>query len=546
MPGPRGFKFAFGSAAPLKPSVNGLSLTASGDVLFRCPFDPVTVAQLRRIRPRGCWQARLQGWVFPFEALLRLVDCFGERFPIDPSLREWWQAIDKPLPPLPPHRQLVSAADLQAPLADGRQLLAHQRAGVRWLLARRGALLADEMGLGKTLTALAAARALLRLTDCRLLVVAPVGLHDHWRREALALELAPQLFSWARLPAEPPPGGLVLVVDEAHFAQNLQAQRTAALLRLARHPRVRAVWLLTGTPSKNGRPIQLLPLLMAIGHPLARDRRAYEELFCNGHWRQVGKRQVWDCQGASRLDELERLLRPQLLHRRKLDCLDLPPKLRCFHPVPLAAAAERQFQRQLAERVEAYRRRAAAGLVRSDAEALALLTWLRRLAALQKLPAALALVQQLQARGEAVVVFSSFVAPLQQLHRLLGGALLTGQVSPPERQERLARFQAGSGDLLLATYGVGGLGLGLQRASQVVLLERPWTPGDAAQAEDRCHRLGSRRPVTSHWLQLGSADALVDGLILSKADRIEVLLGQRRRLLRRQPVARMLQELLQD
>ena len=62
----------------------------------------------------------------------------------------------------------------------------------------------------------------------------------------------------------------------------------------------------------------------------------------------MGKRQVWDCQGASRLDELERLLRPQLLHRRKLDCLDLPPKLRCFHPVPLAAAAERQFQRQLA------------------------------------------------------------------------------------------------------------------------------------------------------------------------------------------------------
>lgn len=188
MPGPRGFKFTFGSTAPLKPFLNGLSLTASGDVLFRCPFDPVTVAQLRRIRPRGCWQARLQGWVFPLEALLRLVDCFGERFPIDPSLRQWWQAIDKPLPPLPPHRQLVSAADLQAPLADGRQLLAHQRAGVRWLLARRGALLADEMGLGKTLTALAAARALLRLTDCRLLVVAPVGLHDHWRREALALE----------------------------------------------------------------------------------------------------------------------------------------------------------------------------------------------------------------------------------------------------------------------------------------------------------------------------------------------------------------------
>ena len=277
MPGPRGFKFAFGSAAPLKPSVNGLSLTASGDVLFRCPFDPVTVAQLRRIRPRGCWQARLQGWVFPFEALLRLVDCFGERFPIDPSLREWWQAIDKPLPPLPPHRQLVSAADLQAPLADGRQLLAHQRAGVRWLLARRGALLADEMGLGKTLTALAAARALLRLTDCRLLVVAPVGLHDHWRREALALELAPQLFSWARLPAEPPPGGLVLVVDEAQtLAPELLEQ----------------VRLLTNLETETQKLLQII----LIGQPELRDMLARNDL------RQLAQRIT----GRYHLDPLSR------------------------------------------------------------------------------------------------------------------------------------------------------------------------------------------------------------------------------------------------
>jgi SNF2 family DNA or RNA helicase len=80
----------------------------------------------------------------------------------------------------------------------------------------------------------------------------------------------------------------------------------------------------------------------------------------------------------------------------------------------------------------------------------------------------------------------------------------------------------------------------------VVLLERPWTPGDAEQAEDRCHRLGSQGTVTSHWLQLGSADALIDGLILSKADRIELVLSGKRRQLQRQPLARMLNELLQE
>lgn len=525
---------------------NGIFLTAAGDICFRCPFDPVTVAQLRRIRPRGNWQARHKGWIFPFEAAQLLKEKFGEHFPINADLEAWLQAAVHPLPPLPDHSSLVAAANLTAPLSDGRLLLRHQRAGVRWLLARRGAVLADEMGLGKTLTALAAARSLLRCSDSRLLVVAPVALHDHWRREALSLELAPELISWARLPEEFPPAGVVMLVDEAHFAQNLNTKRSEALLRLARHPRIRAVWLLTGTPIKNGRPIQLLPLLMAIGHPLARDRRAYEELFCNGHWRQAGSRMVWDCQGASRLEELQRLLRPQLLFRRKADCLDLPPKLRCFRPVVLAVSQQKHLDQALQQRVDNYRQRVAAGLVRSDAETLALLTAMRRLTALQKLPAALSLLQQLRSAGEAVVLFSSFVAPLVQLQHLLGGELLTGQVPMLQRQERLQRFHAGNSDLLLATYGVGGIGLGLQRASQVVLLERPWTPGDAEQAEDRCHRLGTQRTVTSHWLQLGNADALIDGLILSKADRIELVLAGKHRQLQRQPLARMLNELLQD
>jgi hypothetical protein len=47
-------------------------------------------------------------------------------------------------------------------------------------------------------------------------------------------------------------------------------------------------------------------------------------------------------------------------------------------------------------------------------------------------------------------------------------------------------------------------------------------------------------------LQLGSADALIDALILSKADRIEVVLAGRRRLLQRQPLAKMLNEILQE
>jgi len=125
------------------------------------------------------------------------------------------------------------------------------------------------MGLGKTLTALLAARAMFRATKIRILVVAPVGLHAHWLQEANALGLSIELKSWALLPKNLPDSGTLLLVDEAHFAQSLKSQRTQSLLRLARHPRLRAIWMLTGTPMKNGRPIDLYPLFAAMDHPLA-------------------------------------------------------------------------------------------------------------------------------------------------------------------------------------------------------------------------------------------------------------------------------------
>jgi len=505
-----------------------MRLGSSGLIEIVCPFDAVTHAQLRRVRPAGQWVSQRGCWEFPFEAAAVLQGLLASRFPIEADLAQWLRWMEQPLPPLPPHRELVAAAQAERPLPDGRRLFAHQRAAVRWLLARRGAVLADAMGLGKTLSALVAARAMGRLAGCRIVVLAPAGLHPLWWQEAAALELAIEIHSWARLPAELPAAGTVLIADEAHFAQNHASRRTQAFLRLARHPRLRAIWLLTGTPMKNGRPAQLLPLLAAIGHPLARDRRAFEERYCQGHWREKNGRRLWQADGASHLEELRQLVRPLLLHRSKEHCLDLPPKQRHLHRVELEEAAARSFRHRLEQTVMEYRRRAAQGIVRRDAEALATLTALRRIASHHKLPATAALVAHLLERGEAVVVFTAFLATAGLLQEHFGAQagclLLTGAVPPHRRQGMVDGFQAGSSRLLIATHGTGGLGYTLHRATHVVLVERPWTPGDAEQAEDRCHRIGMTGSLTSHWMQLGAADLLVDEILASKAKRISQVL----------------------
>jgi len=523
-----------------------LGLTAAGLVKVAFPFDAVTQAQLRKVRPRGIWRGARQGWEFPLVAAQHLHGQFGSRFLVQDDLAQWLRWFQQPLPPMPCHRDLVSQVDLGVVLADGRIPLPHQRSGARWLLARRGAVLADEMGLGKTLTSLLAARAMVRCADVQVMVVAPVGLHDHWRLEAAALDLPINLYSWARLPKELPEAGTLLLVDEAHFGQSIWAKRTQALLRLARHPRLRAIWLLTGTPMKNGRPDQLYPLLAAIDHPLARDQRAFEQRFSQGHWQEQSGQRRWYARGASDLEELRRLTRPLVLHRRKQSLLGLPPKCRQEHPIFLAEKESRGFEHRLALVIEDYRDRVQRGLVRSDAESLAVLTALRQIAAEFKLPAVETLVAELHRQGQAVVLFSSFIEPLLLLQQRLGGELLTGRQCPEQRQAVVNRFQAGTSSLLLATYAVGGLGFTLHRARHVVLLERPWTPGDLEQAEDRCHRLGMDGGLTSHWFQLGFADQLVDGLLASKAERIEVLLGPRLVGLRRQPLSVMLRCCIQE
>ena len=67
-----------------------MRLGAAGSIELVLPFDAVTQAQLRRVRPRGVWHSRRGCWVFPLEAAAELQRRFGERFAQTPDLRRWF------------------------------------------------------------------------------------------------------------------------------------------------------------------------------------------------------------------------------------------------------------------------------------------------------------------------------------------------------------------------------------------------------------------------------------------------------------------------
>ena len=74
----------------------------------------------------------------------------------------------------------------------------------------------------------------------------------------------------------------------------------------------------------------------------------------------------------------------------------------------------------------------------------------------------------------------------------------------------------GLSPVFVCTFGAGGVGLTLTAACTVILIDRPWTPGEMRQAEDRVRRIGQTKNVKSIWMSAFDLDAQIDAMLESK------------------------------
>ena len=66
----------------------------------------------------------------------------------------------------------------------------------------------------------------------------------------------------------------------------------------------------------------------------------------------------------------------------------------------------------------------------------------------------------------------------------------------------------------------------LTAAATLILVDRPWTPGDTFQAEDRIWRIGQKSDVRCIWMQAFPWDVKVDEMIMSKDKTSSTITGQ--------------------
>jgi SWI/SNF-related matrix-associated actin-dependent regulator 1 of chromatin subfamily A len=436
------------------------------------------------------------------------------------------------------------------------ELFPYQHAGAAFLAGRDRAALLDEMGLGKT------AQAITALDMNRLqrgIVVCPAAVREVWKgefkkfstqqRKIIKGNSTSDLGLWLRgkadvlllsyeratLWASKLEGDLFdfLIFDESHYMKSDEAKRTRAMLGvkcdgaggLARW--AGQVWMLSGTPMPND-PADAWPMIRFMkGTPLDKGtfvRRYFKSWHGTFSSRQTPRQDM--------MPELKRAFQSFSLRRTLRDAgIDLPPiwlttqtidgdtreicDLLMQHP-GLEDAIVNAIQE--------------GGLSFLDAEYI---STLRRLIAVAKAPAFVDLMDEDLKNGmNKVVIMGWHTAGLESMHlefalRGYDAVLLTGNTNETDRKTAVKRFQEDPNcRIFIGNIKAAGTGITLTAASEIVMFELAWAPGDNAQALKRVHRIGQTDTVRARIICLeNTIDETVAEIVSRKTSSILMIEG---------------------
>ncbi|OKH78010.1 helicase SNF2 [Mycobacterium sp. SWH-M3] len=367
-------------------------------------------------------------------------------------------------------------------------LRGYQSFAARFALVQRKVIIGDEMGLGKTVEAIAVLTHLRAKGAHHFVVVSPAAVVTNWVREVAAKSKLPahrlhgpdrqwaaknwernggvavttfETLAWLKNKVSLPQLGCV-VVDEAHYIKNpdaLRTQRTTQLIDSCQ----RAV-LLTGTPLEN-RLDEFRNLVGYLRPDLVLDANEFSP------------------------KKFRRQVAPAYLRRNQEDVLtELPELVEVDEWITMSDADVSAYRAAVDQRNFMAMRQAA----------------MNRGAKSAKLQRLIEIVEEAEANGRRVVVFSHFLDVLQQVADQMPGRVfgpLTGSVAASRRQDMVDQFSSAKHcAVLVAQILAGGVGLNIQAASVVVICEPQVKPTIEWQAIARAHRMGQLESVQVHRL----------------------------------------------
>lgn len=373
------------------------------------------------------------------------------------------------------------------------KLRRYQEWGVKYALHQEKVLLGDEMGLGKTIQAIATMVSLKNTGAAHFLVVCPASVVTNWCREITkhsrlrvtkihGVGKTSALKSWLKT------GGVavtnfqstsyvqlednyrfsLLVVDEAHYIKNAGTRRSINTRNLATH--AERLLFMTGTALENNVD-EMISLIDVLNPSVASQIKGLAFMASAPRFREK--------------------IAPVYYRRKREDVLtELPDKIESKEWCTLMPEEELLYENAVLGKNYQESRRVSWNI--DD---------LNRSSKAHRLKE---IVEEAEAEGRKVLVFSFFLDTIKRIYEFLQGKCLnpiTGAVNVNRRQEIIDEFdQSPAGTVLLAQINSGGTGLNIQTASVVVICEPQFKPSIENQAISRAYRMGQSRNVLVYRL----------------------------------------------
>ena len=438
----------------------------------------------------------------------------------------------------------VEKVDIDYSKYSHRPPLTHQKEAIEKLVGCKRFILADDMGLGKTTSTIIAA---LETGAKKILIISPASLKINWMREIqnytdrsvyicegknfstehdfviINYDIIKNFYDIKDKENSPiyQTNFDLIVIDEAHYLQNAQAQRTKLVNSFSK--RANRLWLLTGTPMTS-RPINYFNLLNLIESPVAQNWMAYAIRYCEGYQFKAGPRKVWNVKGASNLEELRDRTSRQVLRRLKEDVLDLPDKI--ITPVYLRLKSK-LYEELMGEYFDWYRTNS------EESSSLTLqfskLTKVRQIIAEEKISSTIELCENIIEQGKKVIVFTNFTKSLQKIVEHFGKqcVFLDGSCSQPQRQFAVDQFQNNDKiNIFVGNIKAAGVGITLTSAEAVIMNDLSFLPSDHSQAEDRAYRYGQNSNVSVYYpIFENTIEGVIYDILSKKKSVIETVMG---------------------
>ena len=276
------------------------------------------------------------------------------------------------------------------------------------------------------------------------------------------------------------------------------------------------VLLLTGTPITN-RPAEYAPQLEIIQKI---DEFGglwnFYKRYCDAYRDQWGH---WQIYGASNLKELHNNLKTHCyIRREKTEVLpDLPPITYNTITTQMAPKHRKEYNHALNDLQDWYTQQqeqlaqqhggnpTAAGIrahyAAQNYETLIQLTALRKITATAKLPHAIEWVQNANDQGHKIVIAAHHRDIVQTLAAELNSPMIIGGQTPQKTETAKHEFMNNTNCMnIIISITAAAHGHTLTAASNMLILEAPWTPAQYHQTTARIHRIGQDNNVTIHNL----------------------------------------------